>query len=121
MVGALDTFFDAWSKPDAAERAALIGAAMAPDASYSDPRSGGRISGLDAISQYVEMFSANAPGWTADVVNSDEVNGYARALVKFGGPGPDGQDMAQHGTYFADLDASGKITALAGFVGAEIG
>ncbi len=115
-MAALETFFSAWSETDAAVRTAKITQAMGPEATYSDPRSGGRLSGIEAIAEYVGMFSANAPGWTAEVVRSDEVNGYARAVVKFGGMGPDGQEMAQHGTYFADL-ADTQITSLAGFVG----
>lgn len=121
MTKSLDDFFAAWSETDAEARMALIAGATTTDATYSDPRSGGRLAGQEAMAEYVGMFSANAPGWTAEVVKSDEVNGYARALVKFGGKGPDGQDMAQHGTYFADLDDTGMIVALAGFVGSEIG
>ena len=52
------------------------------------------------------------------MVNSvDEVNGYAKAIVSFGGPGPDGQNMAQLGTYFVEADEAGSLVALAGFVG----
>ena len=43
------------------------------------------------------MFSANAPGWTAKVVKTDEVGGAVRATVAFGGMGPDGKEMVQHG------------------------
>lgn len=116
-VSALDTFFSAWSETDAAARTALIASAMADGATYSDPRSGSRLDGLDAISTYVGMFSENAPGWTAKVTQSDVVNGYVRAIVAFGGMGPDGSEMVQHGTYFADLDDSGKALSIAGFVG----
>ena len=113
----LSQFFDAWSQTDAAARHAAIDGAMADRFAYSDPRSGGRLTALDALADYVGQFSANAPGWTAQVEASDTQNGFVRALIRFGGKGPDGSDMAQHGTYFADLDADGKITSLAGFVG----
>ena len=83
----------------------------------SDPRSGARLDTVGAIAEYVSMFSASAPGWTAKVVKSDEVNGYIRAVVAFGGTGPDGNEMVQHGTYFADTDNDGKLTLIAGFVG----
>ncbi len=121
MTDALDTFFSAWAETDAAKRRDLIAAAVAPTATYSDPRSGSRLSGIDAIADYVGMFSANAPGWRAEVSARDTVNGYCRAVVVFGGPGPDGQDIAQHGTYIADLNADGTIVSLAGFAGQEIG
>ena len=117
MTSALDTFFSAWSEQDPAARAALISEAIAEPFLYSDPRSGGRLDGLDAVADYVGNFSANAPGWTATVESTAEVNGYVRATVAFGGMGPDGSQMVQHGTYFADTDAEGRLTLLAGFVG----
>jgi len=116
MIDQLTTFFTAWSETDADKRKALIASSCAPDIIYSDPRSGGRLSGIDALSDYVGMFSANAPGWTAKPVASDEVNGYIRALIAFGGMGPDGSEMTQHGTYFAE-EVDGKLSMIAGFVG----
>lgn len=116
MSDALTTFFDAWSITDASERSAKIAATCVDDVTYSDPRSGGRLTGQAAVSDYVGMFSANAPGWTATVVSSDDVNGYARTIVAFGGQGPDGSTMVQHGTYFSDTD-DGKLKMIAGFVG----
>lgn len=116
MTDAITTFFDAWSETDADARAAKIAASCAPDVTYSDPRSGARLAGQAAVSDYVGMFSANAPGWTASVISSDVVNGYARTIVAFGGKGPDGSDMVQHGTYFSDTRDE-KLTMIAGFVG----
>ncbi len=116
-MSAIETFFSAWRESDAGTRGDLMAQSLADDATYSDPRSGGRLAGGAAIADYVGMFSANAPGWGADVVQADDVNGYVRVLVAFGGPGPDGDTMTQHGTYFADLDGAGKIKSLAGFVG----
>ncbi len=117
MSDALTTFFSAWSETDATKRSDLIADALTADATYSDPRSGGRLAGHDAISDYVGMFSANAPGWSASIVSSDVINDYARTIVAFGGKGPDGSDMVQHGTYFSDHNDAGKITMVAGFVG----
>ena len=117
MANATETFFEAWGTADAAERAKLIAGATTLDVTYSDPRSGARLNGQDAVAEYVAMFSANAPGWTASVVSADTVNGYVRAIVAFGGMGPDGSEMVQHGTYFCDTDADGKLSMIAGFVG----
>lgn len=117
MTNALTDFFAAWGEPDAAARTALITGAVSDDFTYSDPRSGARLSGLSAVAEYVGMFSANAPGWAATVDTVDEVNGYLRAKIAFGGKGPDGSDMVQHGTYFGETDDAGKLTMLAGFVG----
>ncbi len=118
---ALKDFFAAWGKTDAAARRSAIAGAMADQFAYSDPRSGSRITTLDGLADYVGQFSANAPGWTAEVEKTDVQNGFVRALVRFGGKGPDGKDMAQHGTYFADLAAGGRIATLSGFVGREPG
>ena len=117
MTDALSTFFSAWSETDATARADLIARAMAEGFTYSDPRSGARLMSLETLSDYVGQFSANAPGWTATVETTDEVNGYLRARVAFGGKGPDGTDMVQHGTYFGEQNNDGKLVLLAGFVG----
>lgn len=117
MSDALNTFFDAWGTADADTRASKVADATTPDITYSDPRSGRRLEGQSAVADYVGMFSANAPGWTATVVSSDDVNGYARTIVAFGGLGPDGTRMTQHGTYFSESDAAGKLMMIAGFVG----
>lgn len=117
MTTALDTFFSAWSETDESARKALIAASAGDSFTYSDPRSGARLQGIDAIAAYVGMFSANAPGWSAEVESSDGCNGYCRAVVAFGGPGPNGDKMVQQGTYFAELDDDGKLVVLAGFVG----
>ena len=117
MSEALVTFFSAWSETDPSARGELIVKAMTGGATYADPRSGERLKGHDAIADYVGMFSANAPGWTAEVVKSDNCIGYVRAIVKFGGKGPDGNDMAQYGMYCADTNSDGLIVSMVGFVG----
>lgn len=117
MKSVIETFFEAWAVADASARAEMIAGTLAPDATYSDPRSGGRLTG-DAIAEYVSAFSANAPGWTANVEHVSDVNGYFRVRVAFGGQGPVGAMMIQHGTYFVDAGDNGLKT-IAGFVGAE--
>jgi hypothetical protein len=116
MSNAIDTFFSAWGMSDANQRRDAIAKAIADDAQYADPRSDGALTGLDAITGYVSMFSENAPGWQATVIKSDETAGSIRSTVAFGGKGPDGSDMVQHGQYFAEC-ADGKITKMVGFVG----
>ncbi len=116
-MSALDKFFSAWGETDPAARHAMIAQVVDDTTVYSDPRSGDRLIGLAAISEYVAMFSANAPGWTATVSTSDAINGYVRAKVIFGGQGPDGSPMEQAGTYFAEVDGD-TLKVLAGFVGA---
>ncbi len=117
MQTVIERFFAAWSHTDAGSRTASIRGALSATATYSDPRSDGRLVGVDAISDYVGQFAANAPGWAAVVDSVDEVNGYAKVIVSFGGPGPDGKPMTQPGTYFAEIDDEGMIVALAGFIG----
>ena len=116
MANSVDTFFSAWGMDSDADRAAAISSAYAADGTYADPRSQGTLTGADAIATYVNMFSANAPGWTAKVVKSDEIAGSLRTTIAFGGTGPDGKEMVQHGQYFVDLDGD-KITRMVGFVG----
>jgi hypothetical protein len=74
------------------------------------------VKGLEALCEYVGMFSANAPGWSAKVVSSDTTGGVTRANVSFGGKGPDGNDMTQLGQYFVETK-DGLIQRMVGFVG----
>lgn len=101
---------------DNAARAEAIASAFTDAGTYADPRSQGVLSGPAAIAGYVSMFSANAPGWTAKVVKSDDSGSMTRATVAFGGMGPDGNEMVQHGQYFVETE-DGKITRMVGFVG----
>ena len=116
MPNAIEAFFSAWSMTDADERAAMIESAMKGSATYADPRSEGILEGVDAISNYVAAFSANAPGWTANVVKEDTTAAMVRATVAFGGMGPDGTQMEQLGQYFVVMEGD-KITSMTGFVG----
>lgn len=118
MSDALRTFFDAWGTSDARLRHSMIEEACAAEVTYSDPRSDGRLSGTGAVAAYVSQFSEGAPGWTATVDALDEVNGFLRAVVAFGGKGPDGSDMTQHGTYFCQVD-NDRLTTIAGFKGKD--
>jgi hypothetical protein len=112
----IEIFFDAWGMADDTARADAIASVYAEAGTYADPRSDGVLTGPTAIATYVNMFSANAPGWTAKLVKSDESAGLTRATIAFGGIGPDGTEMVQHGQYFAETDG-GKITRMTGFVG----
>ena len=116
MTNSVETFFDAWGMAEDGARADAISSVFAESGTYADPRSDGVLTGATAITSYVNMFSANAPGWTAKVVKSDESGGLTRATVAFGGMGPDGSEMVQHGQYFVDMDGN-KITRMVGFVG----
>jgi len=116
MATPVELFFDAWGMTADADRLGAITNAFAANGTYADPRSQGTLTGADAIAAYVNMFSANALGWTAKVVKSDENGDSFRVTVAFGGMGPDGKDMVQHGQYFGDLKDA-KITRMTGFVG----
>jgi len=116
MAGVIERFFEAWSMTDEAERRDTISEVFESSGQYADPRSPDVLVGHDAIADYVAMFSANAPGWTARVVKSDRTAGLTRATVAFGGKGPDGSEMIQHGQYFAETNDE-RIERLIGFVG----
>jgi len=116
MSDAISTFFGAWELTDAEARLAKITDSCSSDIQYSDPRSPETLQGINAVNEYVGMFSANAPGWSASVINADTTAGMTRATVAFGGKGPDGKDMVQHGQYFVEHDGE-KISRMVGFVG----
>ena len=112
MSESITTFFDAWGMADDAPRAEAIAAAFSENGTYADPRAPEPLQGAEAIAGYVNMFSAGAPGWTAKVVN-------VSSTVAFGGMGPDGKEMVQHGQYFADTEGD-KITRMVRFFGTGV-
>ena len=116
MTDQIDTFFSAWQLESAEERLEKITASVSPDISYVDPRTPEPITSVSALGEYVGMFSANAPGWSANVVKKDTSGGMTRATVAFSGSGPDGSEQTQLGQYFAEIEG-GLISRMIGFVG----
>jgi len=116
MSDAVSTFFDAWQLESADARLKKITSAVTAHIRYDDPRTPQTVIGIDALSEYVGMFSANAPGWTAKVVASSTTAEMTRATVAFGGKGPDGNEMVQLGQYFVETDGD-LISRMVGFVG----
>lgn len=116
MSDAIANFFGAWEIADADTRLAKIKGAVTENVTYDDPRTPETVNGIDALSDYVGMFSANAPGWTASVVKSDTIANVTRATVAFGGKGPDGSEHVQLGQYFVETNGE-RITRMVGFAG----
>ncbi len=116
MTDPIDTFFGAWQLESEDERLETITSAVASSIVYVDPKTQKPITGINALSDYVGMFSTNAPGWSAKVVVSDKTAGMTRATVVFSGTGPDGKEQAQLGQYFVELDGD-LICRMVGFVG----
>lgn len=116
MTDPISTFFEAWQLDDGAARLAKVTSAVAANIYYADPRTPNAITSIEALNEYLGMFSANAPGWGAKVVASAETHGITRATVAFGGPGPDGETITQLGQYFVEKDG-GLSCRMIGFVG----
>ena len=116
MPDPISIFFDAWQLESEEARLEKISSAVTANIQYDDPRTSQTVNGIAALSEYVGMFSANAPGWAAKVVASDTIAGITRATVAFSGLGPDGNEMVQHGQYFIETDDD-LITRMVGFVG----
>lgn len=116
MSDPVSTFFEAWQLESADARRKKISSAVSNDIVYDDPRTPQTVKGIDALSEYVGMFSANAPGWSAKVIKSDTTAGFTRATVAFGGVGPEGNEMVQHGQYFVEVEG-GLVSRMVGFVG----
>lgn len=116
MSDPISAFFDAWEVEDADLRLSKIRSAVTEAIQYSDPRTPQPVIGISALSEYVGMFSANAPGWSAKVVKSDTIAGVTRVTVAFGGKGPDGSEQVQLGQYFVEQDGE-QACRMVGFVG----
>ncbi len=116
MTDPIDIFFSAWQVESPEERLEKITNAVDSSIVYVDPRTPKPIVGISSLSEYVGMFSANAPGWSAKVVVSDTIAGMTRATVAFSGKGPDGKEQTQLGQYFVESDGK-LIVRMVGFVG----
>jgi len=116
MSDCIETFFDSWKIEESEARLAKISSAVKKSICYSDPRAPETLIGIDALNNYVGMFSANAPGWSAKVVKSDTVADVTRVTVEFGGIGPDGSNKAQLGQYFVEKEGD-LVSRMVGFVG----
>lgn len=116
MSDSISAFFSAWEIEDPSTRLEEITSAVAKTIQYDDPRTPETLQGIDALSDYVGMFSASAPGWSAKVVKSDIIGGVSRVTVAFSGMGPDGIEKVQLGQYF--IEKQGELIArMVGFVG----
>ena len=116
MTDSISIFFEAWQHEAADERLERINKSVTDNVQYDDPRTPQTVHGKDALNDYVGMFSKNAPGWSAKVIGTDTTAGMTRATVAFGGKGPDGKEMIQHGQYFIEKNGD-LIARLVGFVG----
>ena len=116
MSDCITTFFEAWQIEEAETRLAKIESAVTEGIQYDDPRTPETLIGVEALSNYVAMFSANAPGWSAKVVKSDTISGVTRVTVAFGGAGPDGSQQVQLGQYFVEKEGD-LVSRMVGFVG----
>ncbi|MES9943211.1 MAG: hypothetical protein ABW104_19680 [Candidatus Thiodiazotropha sp. 6PLUC2] len=70
MSECITNFFDAWQIEEDELRLAKITSATIENIRYDDPRTPETLDGIAALNNYVGMFSANAPGWSAKVVVS---------------------------------------------------
>lgn len=116
MSDSISNFFEAWEIDDAELRMEKIKGSVAANVQYDDPRTPESVNNIAALSDYVGMFSANAPGWSAKVIKSDIIGGVSRVTVAFSGAGPDGSEQTQLGQYFVEKDGE-FISRMVGFVG----
>ena len=116
MTDLISIFFDAWRIESSDERLEQIASAVSDGVEYDDPRTSQTLKGINALNDYVGMFSANAPGWSARVLSADTIAGMTRATVAFGGKGPDGNEVTQLGQYFVETEGD-LICRMVGFVG----
>jgi len=116
MSDCITNFFEAWQVEEAESRLAKITIAVTESIQYDDPRTPETLKGIAALSNYVGMFSANAPGWSAKIVKSDTTANVTRITVAFSGSGPDGNEQVQLGQYFVEKDGD-LISRITGFVG----
>ncbi|AEF55338.1 hypothetical protein [Marinomonas posidonica] len=116
MTEVIAKFFDAWQVTDAEARLVQVESAVTNEVEYLDPRTPEAVIGPIELNHYIGMFSANAPGWSANLVSSDITGNMTRAVVAFSGVGPDGNQQVQYGQYFVEYEGE-LISRMVGFVG----
>ncbi|MDA9008780.1 nuclear transport factor 2 family protein [Alphaproteobacteria bacterium] len=109
----VNKFFAAWGDADNNAQAKTIAETLANDARYADPRTEAPLIGPEAVANYVAQFAQMAPGAMVEAVDVAERDGITRATVEF----KMANGMVQMGQYFIEMDASGKLSRLVGFVG----
>lgn len=119
MSDCITTFFNAWQIAEDEARLAELTSSVTETIQYDDPRTPETVNGIAALNNYVGMFSANAPGWSAKVKKTNTVAGITRVTVAFGGKGPDGSEQVQLGQYFVEQNGE-LISRMVGFVGAGV-
>ncbi|KPA21714.1 hypothetical protein shim_24210 [Shimia sp. SK013] len=113
MTHAIASFFAAWGEADADTRSANLRQTLSSSISYADPRTPDPITDIQAVIDYVGMYSQFAPGATAEVVAQSETAAQHRATVAF--RMADGTE--QLGQYYIDLDDQSRISRAVGFAG----
>jgi len=116
MSDCITTFFEAWQIEEAETRLAKLNSAVTDAIQYDDPRTPDTVKGIAALNNYVGMFSANAPGWSAKVIKADTNASVTRVTVAFSGMGPDGSEQVQLGQYFVEKNGD-LVSRMVGFVG----
>jgi hypothetical protein len=112
MTKSIEDFFAAWAVEDADKRSDMIKSAVAEPVFYADPRTEAPVTTMDALIEYVGMFSKMAPGMAVAATNVSTTLTFARATVQFGTG-----ERSQTGQYICDLNDAGQITRMIGFVG----
>jgi len=116
MSDCITTFFEAWQIEEDEARLAKINSSVTGSIRYDDPRTPETLLGIEALNNYVAMFSENAPGWSAKVIKSDAIATVTRVTVAFSGVNPDGSQQVQLGQYFVETEEE-LISRMVGFVG----
>jgi hypothetical protein len=108
----IDTYCAAWNDPEPAARARLLGEAMTPDATYTDPIV--HAAGPAELLAHIERVREKRPG--ARVLRQGAVDAHHHvARFHWHVSGPDGA-MLREGIDIVTLSADGaKLTTVIGF------
>ena len=113
MPEAIKSIFAAWSESDPSARLELVKSNTTEPFYYVDPHCPEPFSGQEGFNTFLQMFTDNMPGATAEVVASDGHHGHHRAIIDFK---KDGERFVR-GQYLIDLTEDGKISRMIGFIG----
>ncbi|MDB5670965.1 MAG: polyketide cyclase [Alphaproteobacteria bacterium] len=106
-----DRYLQAWNEPDDNARLALLRQGWTPDASYADPMMSGE--GHQGLCDMIGTARISFPGHTFSP--RGDVDGYGQT-VRFSWNLAAGAAPVAKGTDVVQLDATGRITQVIGFL-----
>ncbi|GAB3656000.1 nuclear transport factor 2 family protein [Glycomyces tarimensis] len=106
------SYLNAFNATDPQRRTELVASLFTDDVTYVDPMA--EVSGHEGVSAFIAGAQAQFPGWRFTLAG--DVDGHHNQARFKWGLGPEGEESPVIGFDVINLDESGKIAAVHGFL-----